>query len=141
MTLAFNIYQTFLKYILIFIYDCFFIFKISLHICSRRHNFFFNIFKYLFGSFFKYSCIPHREAFPPCFAKKNHQKKSSLFGSFRPFQAIISNRRPLFSINFPQGFWISKKFVDCTSGSGCKKTFKRYLKKWTHGHTDRQINL
>ena len=36
--------------------------------------------------------------------------------------------RSLISITFPQGFQISKYFVHPTSGSGGKKTFKRYLK-------------
>ena len=53
-----------------------------------------------------------------------------------------SNVRPLLCITFPQGFQISKIFGHPTLGSGCKKTFKRYLNKWTyrqtHAHTDRQ---
>ena len=39
------------------------------------------------------------------------------------------NLRPLLSITFPQGFQKSKKFGHWTSGSGGKKTFKRYLTK------------
>ena len=42
--------------------------------------------------------------------------------------------RPLLSITFPQGFRISKNIGHPTSGSGGKKTVKRYLKS---EHTDR----
>ena len=48
----------------------------------------------------------------------------------------IANLRPLLSITFPQGFRISKFFGYLTSGSGGKKTFKRYLKS----DTDISIN-
>ena len=45
--------------------------------------------------------------------------------------------RPLLSITFPQGFWISKNIRHPTSGNGGKKTFKRYLKS---DHTDTQTD-
>ena len=53
--------------------------------------------------------------------------------------------RPLLSIAFPQGFRISKNIGHLTSGSGGKKTLKRYLKSeqtntQTHGQTDRQTD-
>ena len=49
--------------------------------------------------------------------------------------------RPLLSITFPQGFQISKKFEHPTSGSGGKKTLKRYLKsEHTDKHTDKQTH-
>ena len=53
--------------------------------------------------------------------------------------------RPLLSTSFPQGFRISKNIGHPTSGSGGKKTFKRYLKSeqtntQTHGQTDRQTD-
>ena len=38
---------------------------------------------------------------------------------------------------FPQGFRISKNIGQPTLGSGCKKTFKRYLKT---KHTDKQTD-
>ena len=44
--------------------------------------------------------------------------------------------RTLISITFPQGFQISKNFGHSTLESGGKKTFKRYLKKWTDKHTN-----
>ena len=49
--------------------------------------------------------------------------------------------RPLLFITFPQGFRISKNIGRQTSGSGGKKTVKRYLKsehtdKQTHKHTN-----
>ena len=82
----------------------------------------------------------HREAwFPPCFVKLNQQKKITFFA--RQFQTTsiqkISNLRPLLFITFPQGFRISKNIGHPTSGSGGKKTVKRYLKS---EHTDRQTD-
>ena len=56
-----------------------------------------------------------------------------------------SNVKPLLSITFPQGFRISKNIGHPTSGSGGKKTVKRYLKseqtdkqtdRHTYGHFD-----
>ena len=49
--------------------------------------------------------------------------------------------RPLLTITFPQGFQISKNIGHPTSGSGGKKTVKRYLRseqtyKRTDGRTD-----
>ena len=46
---------------------------------------------------------------------------------------------PLLSITFHQGFWISKNIGHPTSGSGGKKTVKRYLKS-EHTHTHRQTH-
>ena len=56
-----------------------------------------------------------------------------------------SNVRPLLSITFPQGFRISKNIGHPTSGSGNKKTVKRYLKseqtdRRTDGQTDRRTD-
>ena len=71
----------------------------------------------------------HQEAwFPPCFVRQNQQKK--LFFLARRFQTTFtqqcSNMRPLVSSTFPQGFRISKKFGDWTSGNrptrGLEKT-------------------
>ena len=86
----------------------------------------------------------HREAwFPPCFVRQNQQKNKLFFA--RRFQTTskqkCSNVRPLLSITFPQGFRISKNIGHPTSGSGGKKTVKRYLKsehtdKQTHKHMD-----
>ena len=44
------------------------------------------------------------------------------------FKQKCSYLRPLLSITFPQGFQISKNIGHPTSGSGGKKTVKRYLK-------------
>ena len=53
------------------------------------------------------------------------------------FKQKCSYLRPLLSITFPQGFWISKNIGHPTSESGGKKTIKRYLKsEQTDGHTD-----
>ena len=52
-----------------------------------------------------------------------------------------SNVRPLLSITFPQGFRISKNIGHPTSGSGGKKTVKRYLQsEQTHTQTDGQTD-
>ena len=72
------------------------------------------------------------------FLKAKSAKKQTFF--FAPqFQTASKqkcyNLRPLLSITFPQGFRISKNIGHPTSGSGGKKTFKRYLKS---EHTDRQ---
>ena len=49
---------------------------------------------------------------------------------------------PLLSITFPQGFRISKNIGHPTSGSGGKKTVKRYLKsEQTDRHTHTQTNI
>ena len=49
---------------------------------------------------------------------------------------------PLLSITFPQGFRISKNIGHPISGSGGKKTDKRYLKsEHTDRQTDRQTNI
>ena len=92
----------------------------------------------------------HREAwFPPCFVRQNQQKNIFFFILFfffaRRFQTTFkqkcSNLRPLLCITFPQGFRISKNIGHLTSGSGGKKTFKRYLKsEYTDGQTDGQTD-
>ena len=81
----------------------------------------------------------HREPwFPPCFVRQNQQKKSFFCAAiFDNFQQKCPNPRPLLTITFPQGFRISKNIGHPTSGSGCKKTFKRYLKS---EHTNRRTN-
>ena len=49
--------------------------------------------------------------------------------NFKPFlREKRSHLKPILSINFPQGFQISKDFGHPISGSGGKKIFKRYLK-------------
>ena len=82
--------------------------------------------------------------FSTCFVRQNQQKKKTFFA--RRFQTTTkqkcSNLRSLLSITFPQGFRISKKFGPPTSGSGGKKTFKRYLKsEQTHTRTDGHFDL
>ena len=66
------------------------------------------------------------------------------------FKQKGSHLRPLLSITLPQGFQSSKNIGHPTSGSGGKKTFKRYLKSehtdeqthgQTHGQTDGHFNL
>ena len=74
----------------------------------------------------------HQEAwFPPCFVRQNQREKKRKKIA-RRFLTIIkqkcSNLRPLLSITFPQGFRSSKNIRHPTSGSGGKKTVKRYLK-------------
>ena len=68
----------------------------------------------------------------------------------RRFQTIFKQKcsylRPLLSITFPQGFRIYKNIGHPTSGSGVKKTLKRYLKseqtdRHTETQTDGQIDL
>ena len=72
----------------------------------------------------------HREAwFPPCFVRQNQQKQKKNAWRFQTTsQQKSSNVKPLLSITFPQGFRISKNIKHPTSGSGGKKTVKRYLK-------------
>ena len=66
---------------------------------------------------------------------KNPKKKIVMF--FLVLSYGITQLRPLLSITFPQGFGISKHIGHPTSGSGGKKTVKRYLKsEQTDGHTD-----
>ena len=82
----------------------------------------------------------HREAwFPPCFVRQNQQKNKLFFA--RRFQTTSKHKclnvTPLLSITFPQGFRISKNIGHPTSGSGGKKTIKRYLKS---EHTNKQTN-
>ena len=84
----------------------------------------------------------NREAwFPPCFVRQNQPKKTIFFvWRFQTTSKLkFSNLRPLLSITFPQGFQISKNIGHPTSGSGGKKTFKRYLQReQTHRQTDRK---
>ena len=57
--------------------------------------------------------------------------------------------RPVLSITFPKGFRVSKNIGHLTSGTGGKKTVKRYLKseqtdrqthKQTYGHFDQRAD-
>ena len=81
------------------------------------------------------------------FCKAKSVTKTKIFARrfYTIFKQKCSNLRPLFSITFPQGFWISKNIGHTTSGSGGKKTFKQYLKSehtdgQTDGQTDRQTD-
>ena len=56
-------------------------------------------------------------------------KKPKFYGKTKKIiQITKTQKHPLLSIIFPQGFRISKHFGHPTSGSGGKKTFKWYLK-------------
>ena len=60
---------------------------------------------------------------------KSEEKKAFFARRFETiFKQKCSYLRPLLSITFPQGFRISKNIGHPTSGSGGKKTVKRYLK-------------
>jgi hypothetical protein len=62
-----------------------------------------------------------------CKAKSAKKKKNARqFSTI--FKSKCSNVRPLLSITIAQGFRISKNIGHLTSGSGGKKTVKRYLK-------------
>ena len=71
-------------------------------------------------------------------------KKKTFFYSqqfWTIFKQKCSYLRPLLSITFPQGFRISNNIGHPTSGSGGKKTVKRYLKsEQTHRRTDGQTD-
>ena len=61
--------------------------------------------------------------------KKVRGKKTFFSRQFSTiFKQKCSYLRPLLAITFPQGFRISKNIGHPTSGSGSKKTIKRYLK-------------
>ena len=96
---------------------------------------------------FDQKSLIRREAwFPPCFVRQNQQKKTFFARRFQTTsKQKCSNVRPLLSITFPQRFRISKNIGHPTSGSGGKKTVKRYLKseqtdKQTDKHTDGQTH-
>ena len=77
------------------------------------------------------------------FCKAKSAKKNCFFA--RRFSTTskqkCSNVRPLLSITFPQGFRIFKNIGHPISGSGGKKTVKRYLKsEQTHKQMDRRTN-
>ena len=73
--------------------------------------------------------------------KRSIALKNTAYGRPHPNKKC-SNQRPIIFITFPQGFRISKNIGHPTSGSGGKKTLKRYLKsEQTDGHTDGQIDL
>ena len=62
------------------------------------------------------------------------------------FKLKCLNVTPLLSITFPQGFQIFKYIGHPTSGSGGKKTVKRYLKseqtdRQTHKQTDKDMDI
>ena len=62
-------------------------------------------------------------------SKKSERKKLFLRGDFRQyFIQKCSHLRPFLSITFLQGFRISKNIGHPISGSGGKRTVKRYLK-------------
>ena len=79
--------------------------------------------------------------------EKSARKNFFLHGDFRPLpNKKCSNVRPLLSITVPQEFQISKNIEHPTSGSGGKKTVKRYLKSeqtntQTDGQTHRQTDI
>ena len=77
-------------------------------------------------------------------SEKSEEKKLFFARRFQPiFKQKCSYLRPLLSITFPQGFQISRNIGHPTSGSGGKKTVKRYLKseqtayRQTDGRTNR----
>ena len=82
----------------------------------------------------------HQEAwFPPCFERQNQQKKNVFFGAgiLDHFQTIM------FQSETTSFYYFSPRIPNIghpTSGSGGKKTFKRYLKvnRHTDKHTDRR---
>ena len=73
---------------------------------------------------------------------KSPKNKLFLRSNFRPLPSKnVQIRDHFFPLLFPQGFRISKNIGHPTSGSGGKKTFKRYLKSEhmdtrTDGQTD-----
>ena len=86
----------------------------------------------------------HQEAyFLPCYVRQNQQKKLFLVLQFQTTSKQKSSiLSPLLSITFPQGFQIITIIGHTTSGSGGKKTLKRYLKyEHTDGQTDRQTDI
>ena len=74
--------------------------------------------------------------------KKVREKKLFFARRFSTiFKQKCSYLRQLLSITFPQGFQISKNIGHPTSGSGGKKTVKRYLKsEQTHRQTNRRTD-
>ena len=86
----------------------------------------------------------HREAcFPPCFAGQNQPKNYIIFGDFIHLLNInFQIWDHIFSLLFPQGFWISKSNGHPTLGSGGKKTFKVNTRtdRRTDGQTDGQTD-
>ena len=92
---------------------------------------------------FDQGSLIHREAwFPPCFVRQNDPKKNLSFFRYQTtFKQKCSNPRPLLPTTLPQGLCIYKNIRHLTSGSGGKKTFKRYPKsEQTHGQTDGQTD-
>ena len=73
--------------------------------------------------------------------EKSEEKNFFCAAILDNFQTKMLISETTFFITFPQGFWISKNIGHLTSGSGGKKTFKRYLKSEpTDRHTDRQTD-
>ena len=79
--------------------------------------------------------------FPPCLVRQNQQKKTFLFARrfLTIFKQKCSNLRPLLSITFPQGFWISKN-IGHPIGKWGQKDVETVPQKWTHTQTDKQTD-
>ena len=80
------------------------------------------------------------------FCKANSAKKvknKNLRGNFRPLpNKNVQMLDQFLTLLFPQGFRISKNIGHPTSGSGGKKTAKRFLKsEQTDGQTHRQTDI
>ena len=70
--------------------------------------------------------------------RKNNNNCAAIL---KPLLVKVVKCETTFFITFPQGFPIFKYFGHTPSGSGGKKTFKRYLKsEHTDKHTHRQTN-
>ena len=94
---------------------------------------------------FEQRSLMHREAWIPLYFVRQNQPKKIYFFVWR-FQTTskhkCSNRRPLLSITFPQGFRISRNIGHPTLGSWGKKTFKQYLEsEHTNRRTDTQTDI
>ena len=82
----------------------------------------------------------HREAwFPPCYVRKNQQKKTfSCAAILDHFQTKMFKCQTTSFHFFPQGFRISKNIAHLTLGRPLKGTSK--VNRWTDRHTDGQTD-
>ena len=86
----------------------------------------------------------HREVwFLPCFVRQNQPKTNFFcFAILDHFQTKMFQSETTSFHYFSPRIWISKNIGHPTSGSGGKKTFKRYVKsEQTHRHTDTRTDI
>ena len=83
---------------------------------------------------FNQRSLIHREAwFLPCVARENQHFFAAILDHLKAknFKPETTSFHCFFKV-----FWISKKFADCSIGSGWKRRLNSTFEKWIYGRTD-----